>query len=349
MRHPFLILLFAFGTAQAAEFDCARSPPAPRYEVLQQRLIGGAGGWDYLVIDAARRNLFISRFDRVQVVDIDHGSLAATIPGMQGVHGIALVASLHRGYTSNGQSDTLTVFDLDTFKPTGTVAAVGKGPDAIVYDAPSKHLFVFNAKGRDASVVDPVSEKVVATIALGGKPEFAAVGGNGRLFVNIEDTAQLLAIDSMRNKIVATWKLEQCEEPSGLAFDGVHHRLFSTCQNGVMAVTDSATGRRVASVPIGQEPDAALFDESSGLIFSSNGKDGTLTVVHEDDADHYGVVSTVPTQKSARTMALDASTHRVYLVAADFGPPPAPTAGQPRPRRPVLENSFKILVVGQAP
>lgn len=333
--------LMAIGFALPAAPD-----PAPAYSVVKQYDVGGPGGWDYLVADPQSGHLFISRFDRALVVNLADGSLAATIPGTDGIHGFAIAHELGRGYTSNGRADTLTVFDLATLKPTGTIAVGGHNPDAVLYDKASKHLFTFNGRSKDVSVIDPQTEKVVATIPVGGKPEFAVTDDSGRIFVNIEDTGELAQLDSRNAKLLAKWKLQDCEDPSGLAFDEAHHRLFSVCQNERMVVTDSASGKFVANVKIGKGPDAAAYDAQRGLVFSSNGEDGTLTVVKQIDADHYTVAANVPTQPSARTLALDPQSHRIYLVAARFGPKPEPTREQPHPRAPVLEGSFKVLVVG---
>jgi YVTN family beta-propeller protein len=338
MRAGFLVFSLFASLAQGA----ATRP----YEVQKQYVLGGSGGWDYLTIDSSAKRLFISRADRVLVVNTADGGLIATIPDTQGVHGIALAPAIGKGFTSNGRADTVTVFDLKSLKTTGTIEVGGHNPDAILYDTASRQLFTFNGRSEDISVIDPVKATVVAKIPAGGKPEFAATDGTGRIFFNVEDKSQLGVIDSSSNQSIATWPLTNCEEPTGLAIDVHHERLFSVCANGVLAVTDAKSGKHIAEVPIGKGPDAAAFDGTRGLIFSSNGQDGTLTVIHEDDADHFTVVATVVTQKSARTMALDAATHRVYLVAAQFGPAPAPTAEQPHPRPSVLDGSFKLLVVG---
>ncbi|HMD72246.1 MAG TPA: hypothetical protein VKG05_00155 [Steroidobacteraceae bacterium] len=324
----------------------ASGAPVGGYSIERQFTLGGAGGWDYLTVDSAAGRLFISRADRVLVVNTRDGSLIATIPDTQGVHGIALAPGLGKGYTSNGRADTVTVFDLKTLATTGTIPVSGHNPDAILYDKFSGHLFTFNGRSQDISVIDPSKGAVLATIPAGGKPEFAASDEAGRVFFNIEDTAQLSAIDTSASQRIATWPLPHCEGPSGLAFDAAHRRLFSVCGNGVLVVTDANSGRHVAEVPIGKGPDAAAYDAASGLVFSSNGQDGTLTIIHEDDPDHYSVVATTATQKSARTMALDPGTREIYLVAAEFGAPPAPSADNAHPRPPVLEGTFRVLVLG---
>lgn len=337
-------LLIALSLTQATAFAAATATKAD-YEVVKRFKLGELGGWDLLTLDAGKHRLFISRSDRVMVVDTQDGKLLGTIADTQGVHGIALVPSLGRGYTSNGRANTLTEFDLTTLKTLRTLPAGGDNPDVIMYDDQSRHLFVFNGRSHDASVIDPASGKLVGVIALGGKPEFAVSDGGNQLFVNIEDTAEVKRIDTKTNKVTATWKLADCEEPSGLALDVRHQRLFSACQNDKMAVTDAHSGKHVASVAIGKGPDGAGFDAERGLVFSSNGQDGTLTIVHEETADSYRVLGNMVTQKSARTMALDPSSHRIYTVAAEFGPTPAPTADQPRPRPPVLEGSFNVLEI----
>jgi DNA-binding beta-propeller fold protein YncE len=332
--------------AIALAFPFIVAAAAPHYAVLQRYAVGQPGGWDYLTYSADGHRLYVSRFDRVLVINANTGKIEATIPGTDGVHGVALVPKLGRGYTSNGRTDTLTEFDLATSKVLRTIAVEGHNPDALIYDPASAHLFAFDGRSNEASVVDPVAGKLVAKIALTGKPEFAASDGAGKVYVNIEDTAQLARIDSATNKVTAVWKLADCEEPSGLALDTAHHRLFSVCQNKHMAVTDAQSGKPVASVAIGEGPDAAGFDAERGLIYSTNGRDGTLTVVHEDDPDHYRVIANVPTQKSARTLALDADGNRIFTVAAEFGPRPAPTKENPHPRPTIVDGSFAVLVIG---
>jgi DNA-binding beta-propeller fold protein YncE len=323
------------------------NPPLSRYPyaVVATYTLGGAGGWDYLSVDAARNRLFIARSDRVLVVSTLDGSLVGTIADTEGVHGIALAPDLGRAFTSNGRANTVTVFDLATLAPLEVIAVKGENPDAILYDPAAQRVFTFNGRSHDITAIDAHDDHVLASFPAGGKPEFAATDGSGRIYYNIEDAAELGVIDSRKMKRVATWALAHCESPTGLALDVAHRRLFSVCANGAMAVTDADSGRSVATVPIGKGPDAAAFDAERGLIFSSNGADGTLTVIHEDDADNYSVVATVPTQKSARTLALDSRTHRLYLVAAEFGNAPPPTEAQAHPRPPVRAGTFKVLVL----
>jgi YVTN family beta-propeller protein len=316
------------------------------YAVKQQFALGGPGGWDYLTVDSGTHRLYIARADRVLVVSTADGTLQGTIAHTEGVHGISLAPDLGKGFISNGRADSVTVFDLATLATSATIAVPGHNPDAILYDQTSQRVFTFNGRSHDISVIDPAKGSVIATIPAGGKPEFARSDGAGHIFFNIEDTAQISEIDARTAKRIGTWTLPKCEEPTGLAFDIVHKRLFSTCGNRTLVVTDAASGRHVASVPIGEGPDAAVFDADRGLVFSSNGDDGTLTVIHEDDPDHYSVVATVATQKSARTIDLDAKTHLIYSVAAEFGPAPAATPDYPHPRPAVLDGTFKVLVIG---
>lgn len=317
----------------------------PNLEVLQRWKLGGAGGWDYLTLDAMHR-LFLSRGTQVDVVDTRSGKLLGTIPDTQGVHGIALAPDLHRGFTSNGRADSVTVFDLDTLKTLQEVKVPAHNPDCIVYDPVGRHVFTFDGRSKDVTVLDATTLAVVATLPVPDKPEFAQDDDAGHIFVNIEsDPGQMVVIDSRKLAVQATWPLPGCNSPSGLAIDRAHHRLFSVCDGNVMVVTNADSGAQVAQVPIGRGPDAAAYDEKRGLVFSSNGE-GTLTVVRQQSADQYRVLETVKTQPGARTMALDPVSGRVYLVTADFGPPPASTAEQPHPRPTPLPDSFTVLVVG---
>jgi DNA-binding beta-propeller fold protein YncE len=320
----------------------AAEGPSPAIQVIHRLTLGGSGGWDYLNFDAQRRHLFVSRGDHVLVVDVDGDKQIGTIPNTNGVHGIAIAQDLHRGFTSNGRSNSVTVFDLDTLNTVSTITITGQKPDAIVYDSASHHVFTFNGKSGNASVIDPVKNAVVATVALPGRPEFAAADGSGHVFVNIEDKSELAEIDSNANKVLHVWSLAPCESPSGLAMDIAHQRLFSVCDNRTMTVLDAHDGHRVATVAIGDGPDAVTFDAGDNTVYSSNGESGTLTVVHEDDPDHYTVVANVPTLVSARTQALDPQKHRIYLSSAQVG-----TGKEANGRPKYVPDSFAILTVGK--
>ena len=315
------------------------------YAVVDRWKLAGTGGWDYLTMDAPRQRLFITRGDRIDVVDAGSGKVVGSIAGASGAHGVALAPELKRGYVSNGRGNSVMEFDYDTLAALRTVAVPGMNPDAILYEPAGKRLYTFNGKSTDVTVFDAATLAVVAKIPVPGKPEFAQADGKGHVFVNIEtEPGQMVRIDAAKLVVDATWPLAGCDSPSGLAIDRAHGRLFSVCDGRVMAVTDAASGKAVARVPIGSGPDAAEFDAEHGLVFSSNGRDGTLTIVRQDSADQYRVVATVATQKGARTMALDPGSRRVYLVTAEFGAPPAPSADVPKPRPAMIPDTFTVLV-----
>jgi DNA-binding beta-propeller fold protein YncE len=323
------------------------SAAEPAWSVLQRFTIGGAGGWDYLTLDAAGARLYISRGDHVDVLDTSTGRVVGSIPDTKGVHGIALAPDLKQGYTSNGKGDSVTVFDLATLAVIKEFPVPGHNPDAILYEAGTHRLFTFNGKSKDVTVFDANTLALVATLPVPDKPEFAVADGRGRVYLNIESEAgQMVVIDSKALKVAATWPLPGCASPSGLAMDKTHRRLFSVCDGRVMVVTDADNGKQVAKVAIGEGPDAAAYDAKRGLVWSSNGE-GSLTAVRQESADRYAVAATIATQAGARTMALDEAAGKLYLVTAEFGPKPAPTADQPRPRAPMIPDTFTVLVVGQ--
>jgi YVTN family beta-propeller protein len=309
------------------------------YKVVETWKLGGDGGWDYLTADSEGHRLFIARATRVMVVDTESGKAIATIEDTPGVHGVALDEELGRGFTSNGREDSVSVFDLKTLAVQKKIK-VGSGPDAILYDPFSKRVFTFNGKGSEmsATAIDAPKGEVVGKIELGGKPEFAASDEKGTVFVNLEDKSEIVAFDPKNLTVKSRWKLTDCEEPTGLAIDRKSRRLFAGCGNKKMAVVDADTGRAIASLPIGEGCDATAFDAGLGLAFASAG-DGTITVIKEDAGDKFSVVQTVTTQKTARTMAVDAKTHQVFTVAANVGP---------RPERKVEPGSFVVLVVEAA-
>jgi YVTN family beta-propeller protein len=341
-RGTFLCLLVLTLNAVALN---AQTKPQSGYHVVNQYKLGGEGGWDYLSLDAKARRLYVSHATHVLVVDADTGAVVGDIPDTPGVHGIAVVEDAGKGYVSSGRSSTVTVFDLKTLKTLKQIP-VGKNPDAIIYDDASRRVFTMNGGSNDATAIDVKTDAVAGTLALGGRPEFAVTDGRGNVFVNLEDKSAIVEFDSRRLAVEADWPIAPAEEPSGLAFDRRNRRLFSVGSNKLMAVVNANTGKVVTTVPIGSGVDAAAFDPETGLVFSSNG-DGTLTVVHEDAPDKYTVVENVATRRGARTMALDPRTHRVYLVTAEFGPPPAPTPERPRPRPSIVPGSFTLLVVSR--
>jgi DNA-binding beta-propeller fold protein YncE len=314
------------------------------YQLVKKVVLGGEGGWDYLVCDSDARRIYISRGSHVMVVDADSYAVVGDIPETEGVHGIALAPEFGRGFTSDGRTNSVTIFDLKTLKVLGT-APTGEGPDAIVYDSVSKRVFTLNGRAGTATAIDAETGKPAGDITLGGRPEYAVTDGQGHLYNNLEDKSEVVQIDTKQLKVTATWPLAPCESPSGLAMDKEHRRLFAGCHNKVMAVMDADSGKVLATPAIGQGVDANRFDPGTQSAFSSNG-DGTLTIVHEDSPEKFTPVASVTTQRGARTMALDLKTHRVFLVTAEFGPPPAPTADHPRPRPQMVPGTFTLLVFG---
>jgi len=342
-----VLVVFVLAQAAAAAASAPDASPLPRadYTVSRSFQMGGTGGWDYLALEASGARLFVSRDDRVDVVETVSGKLAGTIPHTAGVHGIAFAPALKRGFTSNGRDDSVSVFELDTLRVIKEVPVSGKQPDAILYEPRHNHVITANGETANLSVIDAGSLEVVATVALPGPPEFMVTDAAGTLYVNIEtDPGKLVAVDGKSLAVKATWPLPGCANPTGLALDAVHHRLFSVCANQVMAVTDALSGKQVARAVIGRGPDAAAFDSDLGLVFTSNGLDGTMTVIHEESPDVYRVLATVTTLVSARTMALDPATHKIFLAAARLGATPPATEEQPHPRPSIVPNSFSILV-----
>lgn len=316
------------------------------YHVIKTYKVGGEGGWDYLTADATARRLYISRGTHVIVLDLDSGKNVGEIADTPGVHGIALAPELGRGFTSNGREGTVSIFDIKNLALI-TKVKVGDNPDAILYDPGTKRVFTFNGRSHDSSAIDAASGKVLGTIPLDGKPEFAASDAKGKIFVNIEDKSELDAIDPNKLEVKAKWPLAPCTEPSGLSIDRKHRRLFVGCDNKMMAVVDADNGKVLATPAIGEGVDATAFDDETRLAFASCGGDGVLTIVKEESPEKFTVAESVTTQKGARTMALDSKTHNAYTVTANFGPRPAPTADNPHPRPPIVPDSFVVLVVGK--
>jgi DNA-binding beta-propeller fold protein YncE len=315
------------------------------YHLLKKIVLGGEGRWDYITCDSANRRLYISRTTHVMVVDEDSGAVVGDIPNTPGVHGVALAAEFGKGFTSNGRDASVTIFDLKTLKTLGQVK-VGQNPDAILYDPASKRIFTFNGTSKDTTAIDAKTGTVAGTLALGGRPESGVADEQGKIFVNLEDKSEVIKFDARNLTIDATWPLKPGEEPTGIALDRKHHRLFVGCANKSLIVLNAENGSVVSSLPIGSGVDATAFDADTQLAFSSNGE-GTLTVVHEDSPQKFTVQENAATQRGARTMALDPKTHRVFLITAEFGAPPAATVEQPRPRPTVVPGSFTLLVFGK--
>jgi DNA-binding beta-propeller fold protein YncE len=347
MRTPltFLALTAALSLAIFSFFRSlsrAATPPAGAsgYHLAKTVSIPGEDGWDYLAVDSDARRVYISHGTHVVVMNADTYAIEGDIPDTQGVHGIAVASDLGRGFVSSGRANTATIFDLKSLKTIGTVKT-DANPDAITYDPVTKRVFTFNGRGKNATAINAADGSVVGTLPLGGKPEFAQPDGKGSIFDNIEDTSELVQIDTQKIAETHRWPLAPCKSPSGLALDSKTRRLFSVCDDKVSVVVDADTGKIVATPTIGDGPDAAGFDPATKLFFSSNGE-GSITVIHEDSPDKFTVIDTVPTKRSARTMGLDLKTHNIFLPAADFDPPaPGERRGKMKP------GSFVILVVSR--
>jgi YVTN family beta-propeller protein len=295
------------------------------HNIIKKIPIPGEGSWDYLTVDDGARRLYVSHGTQVEVLDVDSGAIVAKIPNTPGVHGIAIAPELGRGFISNGQSSTVTIFDLKTLNKISEVPT-GKKPDAIIYDPATSRVFAFNGGSNSVTVIEAADGKVAGTIELGGGPEFAAADGAGHVFDNLEDESLVLKIDSRKLTVEQRWKTAPCQAPSSMAMDRPNHRLFIGCRSHVMAVMNADTGQVITTLPIGDHVDATAFDPESRLIFNSNGE-GTITVIRQDDPDKYSVVENVKTLPRAKTMALDAKTHQLFLSTAESG-------------------QFEVLVVG---
>lgn len=336
-------LLCCLPLAACTILPIARAQSGP-YSVIDKWTIGGEGGWDYLTADSAAHLLYLTHGTRVEVIDTHTGKSVGAITGLKGTHGVALDAIGQYGYISEGAGNNVVVFDRKSFAKIKSIPA-GTNPDGIVFEPVTRTVWAFNGKSSDATVIDTAAMKVIATVKLSGKPEFPQADGKGTVFANIETKNSIVRLDAKTMKVTAEWPLAGCDSPSGLAMDTAGRKLFSVCDGKVMPVVDADSGKVLKLVPIGDGPDAAGYDAAHHLAFSSNG-DGTLTIV-DASTPEYKVIQTLPTQKSARTMSLDESTGRIYLVAAEMGPRPAATAENEHPRPSIVPGSFTVLVVGR--
>lgn len=317
------------------------------YHQIKKIPIPGDGFWDYLITDPATGLVYVSHGNQVDVVDSKKGEVTGTITGLKLVHGIALAPEFNHGFISDGAANTIVVFDMKTLAKVGEVAA-GTNPDGIIYDPGSKRVFAFNGRSANATAVDAEKGTLAGTVTLEGKPEFPAPDGKGHIYVNIEDKSEVMDIDAKALMVVHKWPLAPCEEPSGMAMDTKTRRLFSGCDNKMMAVMDADTGKVVTTVPIGDGVDATWFDPGTKYVLNSCGQDGVLTVIHEDSPDKYTVVENVPTEKGARTMALNTKTHTVYLALAQVQMLPRPAGDtKGRPPRKVVPGTFGLLEFGR--
>jgi hypothetical protein len=336
------LILLAFSMLLPAIADDASTSASPK---VHRIAVGGEGGWDYLSVDPEARRLYVSRGNRVTVLNLDTEAVVGELADTPGIHGIAVVPELGKGFTSNGWDSSVTVFDLKTLRPTNKIKASGV-PDAILYDPSSKRVITFNHGTNDGTSINPASEKVAGTIAFGGEPEAAVADGRGHIFVNIRSSSEVVEFDALSLKILNRWPLAPGQRPNGLAIDAKNRRLFSGCNgNSKMVVMDADKGTVIAAVDIGRGSDGCGFDPAKGLAYSSNGGDGTVTIIGEPEPGKFKVVATVPTQATARTMTIDPKTHRLYLAAAT--PVPAPAGAQKKGgRRGNVPGSFVIIVVG---
>jgi YVTN family beta-propeller protein len=331
------------GVVAAALLSFAAAGAAQTYHVADKWRLGGQGGWDYLLSDDGAHRLYVTHNARVEVIDSSTGRPIGAITGLKSTHGVALNPDGKTGYISDGAGNAIVVFDRESLSVKATVPA-GTNPDGITFEPTTKTVWAFNGRSKNVSVLDTSTNTIVATTPLPGKPEFPQADGHGFVFDNIEDQNSIVKLDAKSHQIVATWKLEGCDSPSGLAIDRAAHRLFSVCDGGKMAIVDYSTGKLLGLASIGDGPDAAAFDAKHKLAFSSNGGSGTLSVV-DTTKPGFPTVQTVKTERGARTMTLDLTTGRIYLVTAQFGPAPAPTADRPHPRPSIVPDSFEMLVV----
>jgi len=318
----------------------------PTYKVIKKISVAGDAGWDFLTVDEVGQHLFLSHGNVVNVVDLKTDKTIATIEDTRGVHGIAIANDVNKGFITNGKDTSITVFDLKTFTALDKIKIKGLNPDAILYDAFTHHVFSFNAKSNDATVIDAKTNKIIETIKFDGNPEVAVTNGKGAIYVNIEEKSTIVVIDAKTLKIKNTWSLAPGEEPTGLAIDAKTDRLFSVCANKLMVIVNAENGKVITTLPIGEGTDGVAFDEQKKCAYSANGE-GTITVVKEENENTFKVLETVATQKGARTIALNSTTHQLYVPTAEYGERPAPTTENPKPRAKIKPNSFVVLVVGE--
>ena len=328
-------LVLAFTLAAAPLLAQSSSP----YRITHTFTLGGDGNWDYIVPDPATHRLFIGRQNRVMVVDENTGALLGEVTGIQGAHGTALAESSGHGFATSGNDRSVVMFDLNTLKVLGRIPAA-EDADAIIYDNASNRVFTFNGDAHSSTVIDPRAGTLITNIPLGGKPEYGASAGDGKVYANLTDTNEVVEIEAKTATVSRRWSTAPCKQPVAMAIDTAHHRLFSGCRSGLMAVSDYQAGKVVATAPIGSGVDGVGYDTASGNAFAANA-DGTLTVIHQDAPDTYHVVETIQTAPAARNMGLDPVNHRVFIVSAKFGPAPAGGRG----RGPVLPGSFTLMVI----
>jgi DNA-binding beta-propeller fold protein YncE len=312
---------------------------ASPYRVTHEYPLGGDGSWDYVVPDSASHRLYVGRQNRLMVIDQENGKLLGEVTGINGAHGTAIAPATGHGFATSGDDESVVMFDLKTFKVQQRIHAA-EDADAIIFDAPSNRVFTFNGDAHSSTVIDATAGKFLTNLALGGKPEYGVSAGDGKLYANLTDTSEIVEIDAKNATVTRRWSTGTCKQPVAMAIDKAHHRLFSGCRSGVMAVSDTVAGKMITTVPIGKGVDGAAYDPAAADAFASNA-DGTLTVIHQDGPDKYHVIQTLTTPVGSRNMGLDLSSHRIYVASAKFGPVPAGGKGKP----PVLSGSFTLLTI----
>ena len=342
-----LTLAVAASLALASGAALAQTAPAAApYRLLHTITVGGEGGWDYLSVDPAGERLYLSHGTQVEVVDLQTRKVVGTIPNTPGVHGIEVVPSAGRGYITCGRNNTCVVFDLKTLQPVGAPIPTGPKPDALLYDAFSKRVFLFSNDGGKSTVLNAATGAAEGTAELAGDIEAPATDGKGHIFANVEDKSEVVEFDAKTLAVRQRHKLAPGEEPTGLGYDPKTNRLFSACHNEKLVVTDSKTGKQIAVLPIGAGVDGAVFDPSTNNVVTSNGS-GTFTVIHQDSPTKYTVVANMPTARGARTIAIDPRSHHIFTCTADYGPTPPATTDVPRPRPSIVPGTFRVLEYGK--
>jgi len=318
------------------------------YRVVQTYELGGDGAWDYVVPQPSQHRVFVARTNRVMVIDEDTGKLLGEVTGINGAHGTAIAESSGHGFATSGNDQSVVMFDAKTFKELARIPAA-EDADAIIYDPVSNRVFTFNGDAHSSTIIDPVGGKRITNLDLGGKPEYGVTAGDGKVYANLTDISEVVEIDAKAATVSRRWPTAPCKQPVSMAIDTAHHRLFSGCRSGVLAVSDYQSGKTITTLPIGMGVDGAGYDPASGNVFATNA-DGTMAVIHHDSPDSYKVVENVPTPTGSRNMGLDPTTHKIYVPAASFAAPAAPADGAPRGRggRPsVVPGTFKLLVIAR--
>lgn len=318
---------------------------AEGYKVITKLKIGGTGGWDYVAVDPNANRVYASHGTQVEVLDTTSGKSVGQITQLHGVHGVAVAPEFGKGFITNGQSNSVTIFDLKTLAKIGE-PQTGQNPDSVCFEPKTKHIFTFNGRSGDSTAIDPATNEVIKTFPVGEKPEACVVDDAGKIYLNLEDSSEIVEIDATKPAATRHASLSPCEGPTGIGIDVKNKKLFSACANKMMAVTDIATLKVVATPAIGSGPDGAGFDSGLGLAFSSNGGDGTMSIVKAVNGK-YETVDSVPTERGARTMAVDSKNHRVYMLAAEYGAAPEAVPGQKKARPPILPDTFHVLVIGK--